>query len=329
MGLSLREKQLFYDQLGQLLRAGLPVGTAIDKLARTSRGSLSSFLRSLRRGLDRGATLGDAFHQARPALSEMEQATLAGLARSGQMEAGLKQLSGYFGALHTARAEVTRRLLYPLFLLHFGVLCMKAPLIFTRGFPDYLRASLEVLAVFYGLLVVAAILVPFLVDAGSFIGVVDAGLRAVPFLGKIRRAFAVSRFCATYNMQLDAGVNVMDSLRAAGQASRSGLIRGAVRRALPEVRRGEQAGEQLARSSSAFPSEMLSAFVVAEETGRLDQTLRRLAEEYQAEAFRRIQSASEWIPRLIYVAILVYLGWQVVRGYQGYLRQIDTLMEPL
>jgi type II secretory pathway component PulF len=290
---------------------------------------VTSLVRSVQRELDGGAPIGDAFRKARPALSEMEQATLAGHARSGQLVAGLMQLSGYFGALDAARRAVRQRMAYPLFLLCFGVLTLKAPLLFTDGLPAYIRATGLVLGIFAAAVLVTAVLVPLLGDAGTFIPIVDDLLRQLPFLGKIRRAFAISRFCATYNMQLEAGVNVIDSLGEASRASRSGLIHAAVARALPEVRRGGQAGEQLARSSDAFPKEALSAILVAEETGRLDQTLIRLAEEYQAEGFRRIDIAAEWIPRLIYVSILLYLGWQVIEGYKSYLRQLDSLMEPL
>jgi type II secretory pathway component PulF len=329
VSLSLREKQLFYDQLGQLLRAGLSIGPALSKLALTARGSVSAFIRSVQRELDGGAPIGDAFRKARPALSEMEQATVAGHARSGQLVAGLAQLSGYFGALHSARAAVRQRMAYPLFLLCFGVLTLKAPLLFTADLPAYLRATGLVLGIFAAAVLVMAVLVPLLGDAGTFMPLVDDLLRSLPFLGKIRRALAISRFCATYNMQLEAGVNVMDSLREASRASRSGLIHAAVVRALPEVRRGAQAGEQLARSSSAFPKEAMSAIIVAEETGRLDQTLTRLAAEYQAEGFRRIDIAAEWIPRLIYIAIVLYLGWEVIQSTRERMRQFDSLMAPL
>ncbi len=216
---------------------------------------------------------------------------------------------------------------YPLFLLCFGVLTLKAPLLFTDGVPAYLRATGLVLGIFAAAVLVTSVLVPLLGDAGTFMPMVDDLLRHLPFLGKIRRAFAISRFCATYNMQLEAGVNVMDSLAEASRASRSGLIHAAVARALPEVRRGAQAGEQLARSSAAFPKETLSAIIVAEETGRLDQTLLRLAEEYRAEGFRRIDIAAEWIPRLIYVSILLYLGWKIIEGYRNYLSQLDSIMK--
>ena len=323
MSISLRQKQNFYDQLGKLLRAGIPINTAIEKLSLRTSGGLAVVLRTLRREISGGASVGDAF-SATP-LSEMERATLAGLARSGKMDAGLQQLSSYFGALHSARSEVIRRLRYPLFLLHFGVLSLNAVLLVTAGVGEYLRRTGTVLAIFYAGLAVLAVLIRLTQDAGATLPPVDDFLRMLPFLGKVRRSFAVSRFCATYEMQLDAGVNVIESLMAAARSSRSGMIRSLVNRAIPEVRRGGQVGAQLARSRSALPEEVVQGFIVGEETGRLDQTLSQFADEYHKEAIKRIDVAAEWIPRLIYIGIMFYIAWRIIEWYRTYLGQIDSL----
>ncbi len=329
MSLSLRQKQDFYDQLGKYLRAGVPVAGALEKLGVAASGSLRVLLRSLRQQIANGEALPEAFHKAKPALSQMERATLAGLARSGHLEAGLQELSAYFGAMHRARAAIQQRLAYPLFLLHFGVLALHAPLVVTASLGEYLKQTGLAFLVFYTAVAALWLAVVGLRDAGACVPPIDDLLRHLPFVGQVRRAFAVSRFCATYNMQLDAGINVVESLRAAGDSSRSALIRGMVSRALPEVRRGAQVGPLLALSPSALPRELVSAILVAEETGQLDRTLHEAAEEFQREAFRRLEIASEWLPRLAYVAVLLYLGWRIIAGYQSYFSGLQSQIDSL
>src|SRR5438445_13776442 len=97
---------------------------------------------------------------------------------------------------------------------------------------------------------------------------IDQILLAIPFFGKMRQAFALARFCATYDMQLEAGVNVIDSLSIAARASCSAVIADAAQRSVPEIRTGSQLGSLLARSR-AFPDELIQAWRVAEETGGL------------------------------------------------------------
>jgi type IV pilus assembly protein PilC len=125
-------------------------------------------------------------------------------------------------------------------------------------------------------------------------------------------------------MQLDAGVNVMDALEAAGRASRSGLIRSAVRRAVPEVRSGAQPGPLLA-VSGAFPEAVNHAIAVGEESGALDTELQRLAADYQADGLTRLDTLAEWVPRMLMLAIFAYVGYGIVRFYLGYLQQVQDI----
>lgn len=328
MTLSLREKQSFYDHLAQLLRAGVPFPTAVEKLSTTAHGPLRSVLRRLRAALDRGDTVADAFSRLRE-VGDMERTTVAALSRTGRMDRGLQQLSEYFGALDQARREVIKRCLYPLFILHFGVLILNANLLFAEGggVSAYLRTTGAVFFFVYGIAIIIALLVPLLRDAVAVSTAADRLLRTLPVLGGIRRAFSLSRFLGTYDMQLEAGVNVIDSLEAAGRASRSALLRRAARRAASAVREGSQVGPLLAQSG-AFPMEMIRSFLVAEETGQLDRELPRLAAEQQARALEKLTALAEWGPRIVYMAVVLYMAWKIISlmlpiyGPNGILRQL-------
>ena len=66
---------------------------------------------------------------------------------------------------------------------------------------------------------------------------------------------------------------------------------------------------------------MIRSFCIGEQTGEIDQELLRLASEYQAEGLARIETLAEWLPRLLYIAILGYIGFGIVTWYQNYLHQ--------
>ena len=327
MSLSLREKQSLYHSLGQLLRSGVPLPGALANLALTARGSQRRLLLRVRESVDAGRTVAEALNAARPAVSEMEVGIVSAVERAGRMEQGMAQLAGYFQALAAAREGILKKCAYPAFVLHFGIIILSLPtLLFGGGLEAYVRKTGQVLVLIYGVALIVALLVPLLIDAGARSAALDALLRMFPLVGKIRRAFAVARFCATYGMQLNAGINVMDALQAAQRASRSGLIRATVRRAIPEVRNGAQVGPALA-AGGAFPEPMIRAFSVGEQTGELDQELARLAADYQSEALSRLENAAEWAPRLFYVAILLYTGYSIVSLYQKYMQDVCKLMD--
>ncbi|MGB8168771.1 MAG: type II secretion system F family protein [Chthoniobacteraceae bacterium] len=324
MSLRFREKQSLYHSLGQLLGSGVTFPAALQKLAPSARGGLRTLLARLNRSIEGGSTVAEAFAAQRPGVSEMEAGIVDAVERAGRLERGLMQLAAYFGALDAARSSAVKKAAYPIFVLHFGILALGIQTLVTNGVGAYVREVGSLFLLVYGIALVIALAVPLLSDVGATSRVVDSFLRFIPLIGAIRRNFAVSRFCSTYEMQLGAGVNVMDGLKAAGRASRSGLIAGSVAHALPDVVKGGQVGPLLSRGN-AFPETMLRDLTVAEQTGRLDQELDRLAEEHRRAALSSLDLLAEWVPRLIYLSVVIYIGFRIVNWYAGYMKTIEDL----
>jgi type IV pilus assembly protein PilC len=328
VSLSLREKQSLYHSLGQLLRSGVPLPGALKSLAQTSSGGQRRLIRRLNEAINAGKTMGEAVAAQRPEVSELEVGIISACEKSGRLEYGMTQLAGYHGAFATAREGILKKCAYPAFVLHFGILLFDAKTLLVDGQPGlYLQQVLGKLALIYGIVLIFFLLVPLLRDAGSKSAMLDWLLRFFPMIGKIRRAFATSRFCATYGMQLDAGINVIDALEAAQRASLSGLVRSAVRRAIPEVRSGGSQVGPLLAASGAFPEPMTRAVCVGEQTGELDQELTRMAAEYQSEALARLETAAEWVPRLLYMGIMLYVGYQIIVMYKGYIADVGKIID--
>ncbi len=305
-----------------MIRSGIAFPVAVDKLAATSRGNVRQCLRGLKTGLDKGATIAEAFGTLRPAVGEMERSTVLALERTGRLDHGFTQLARYFQAFASAKREILQRSGYPLFVLHFGILLMKVPLLFAEGgVSEYLRFTGLSLLLLWGVLAIVALLVPLLRDAASTSPALDQLFRFFPVIGPMRRSFALSRFFSVYDLQLNAGVNVIDALLAAGRASRSASMRRAVESAIPELRDGSQVGPLLARSN-VFPDDTIRTVQIAEDTGELDTALDELATEHQAEGMRRLSVLSEWVPRLLYLGVVGFVAWQVISGYQRYLQTV-------
>ena len=326
VSLSLREKQNFYHSLGQLLRSGVPFPRALETLGQTARGAQRRLLQQLKADVAAGKTIAEAVSAQRSAVSDMEAGVIAAVERTGRLEYGFAQLSNYFAALERARARVLEKSAYPLFVLHFGIFILSLDTLLTgAGLTAYLKQTVGMLLLLYVLAGIAALVIRTLRDAAAHSTAIDAFLRALPLVGKIRRAFATSRFCATYEMQLAAGVNVLDALGAAARASQSALANRGVHRAIGELRAGHQVGQALG-ASGAFPEPMIRAVCVGEETGELEEELTRVAADYLAEGLARLDTLAEWLPRLLYLAVLVTLGWKVISWYRNYLGQVESIL---
>src|SRR5207244_8207045 len=114
------------------------------------------------------------------------------------------------------------------------------------------------------------------------------------------------------------------SLTTAARASQSALVIDAAKRALPALRTGSQVAPLLARCR-VFPEEMTRAMHVGEETGELDRELKRLTESFERDALRRVEIISDWLPKLIYLLVAGYVGWQIISFYANYLAQLRNI----
>lgn len=325
--MSPREKQQLYHSLAELLRAGLTFPRALEKLKNTVRGSGRQVIAQISKELSSGRTVAEACAAARPAISAMEGAVLTAVERSGSLDRGLEQLSEHFGASATARSQIRARLAYPAFLLALGIVLLNLPkLLGPHGPQSYLKT---VGLLFSGILVFLFVLNAARVmirDAATFSPGAERFLRLLPLIGGIHRAFAMSRFCLAYNLQLEAGINTLDALKTSGEASRSALVRSRIKEILPDIAKGAQAGPLLAEGD-AFDPEVTQAIIVGEESGRLDRELQQVSVEQDRKAFARLDALAEWGPRLAYLCVVGYIGYTIVSIYANYLNAVLRIGE--
>jgi type IV pilus assembly protein PilC len=140
----------------------------------------------------------------------------------------------------------------------------------------------------------------------------------------MRRAFALARFCTTYEMQLASGVNVIDSLASVGKTSQSALVNEVTQRALPQVRGGSQVGPLLA-GSDAFTHDMVRSFMVGEETGSLDVELKRMAGEFQVTAMSKLDLLGGIFAKGVYFAVVIYAAYIIISFWLGYFNTLTNI----
>lgn len=323
-----REKASLYHELGQLVRSGTPFPKAIGKLAMLTRGPGHTGLSAITDALNRGSTVSESLALGVPLITPLDAGVFTAGDRAGRLETSLQHLSEYYAAIAEARSGMWSRMAYPLFVLHVAFFALSLPLIFA---PDGgIEAFLKVLGIAIGGLWLAIFgggaLLRWLHTAAERNVLLDRALRAIPLFGKLRRAFALSRFCTAYHLQLEAGVNVLGSLDVAGSASGSAILQEAIAKGLPAVRSGGRVGPALAETG-VFPEPFIRAFSVGEETGELDRELSRLGETYRVAAMRRLGTIAEWVPRLLYIAIMAYIGWRIVGFYAGRMRDMQEMLK--
>jgi len=323
---SLREKSDFYHGLARLLDSGASIQAALKTLRTGASSNLRKFISVLEHAIESGKTLGDAFATAKPSVNQMEVSVMQAGERSGRRTVCCRYLSEYFARLAAVRAILWKKSAYPLFIFHFAVLMMALPSLFTGG--GVVGAAGYVLGTFalvYGVGFLIFALGKWWLRSAGKSETADRLLRALPLFGNTRKSLTAARFCGTYEMQLQAGVNMVDALRSAAQASQSAIFIQTIRRIQDGLLAGQKAGDLLEREP-AFPRRMVQGIRLGEETGYLDQELERMTKEYEEKAVHWLEAMGEWLPRMIYLFVVLYSAWQVVSMYLGMAKQVQNVL---
>lgn len=328
MKLNLREKQTLYHELQQFLTSGIPMTQAVEALMPETRGSVRRLLSRMLEMLLAGESVPGTFARLQPTVSGLEISLIEASSSTGRLEQSFIYLANYFGALETVRDKAVRGLTWPAFQLHIAVFVSNLVPLFLGGLSwnAYLFRCIGTLAAFYA----AGAVLWFGGVAAAAAGRRDPGmdwaLGRLPLVGKLRRNLSLSRFCATYEMQLQAGINVHDSLRAAADASQSARIEKSIASALPRVRDGSSFGATLT-GGGPLPSALQRAIRLGEETGDLDENLRRWANYYQQAAVRALDAAGTWIPRIFYLLMAGYLIYCILGAQLSENKAIQQILD--
>ena len=113
-------------------------------------------------------------------------------------------------------------------------------------------------------------------------------LRA-PVVGPLVAQFAMARFCRMLGTLLGAGVPLVQGLNVARKSIGNQILVDAVSQSIERVQEGGQLGASLADCHGLFPGSVLEMISVAEESGRLDQELVRIANVTEGDLDRRTE----------------------------------------
>jgi type II secretory pathway component PulF len=115
-------------------------------------------------------------------------------------------------------------------------------------------------------------------------------LRA-PIVGPLVAQFAMSRFCRMLGTLLGAGVPLINGLNVARRSIGNQILVDAVSNSIERVKEGKALGTSLSECRSLFSGSTLEMISVAEESGKLDQELVRIANVTEGDLDRQLKAA--------------------------------------
>lgn len=319
----------FYHQLAQLTSAGIGLVRALEQIQRNPPSA--AFRAPLRRCLDElaaGKTFAESL-QSDVWLPAFDTALIEAGERSGRLDATFRLLADYYNDRARIIKMVIAQLIYPVGLVHFAVLIFLIVLPFAYS---QFNASLAWLFIRAALILAPCYAaVAFLIYAlqsrhgENWRARLESLLRPVPLLGTARHYLALSRLSAALESLISAGVNIIDAWELAATASGSPALRRAVASWKPQLAAGQTPAETV-RASHLFPDTFANLYHSGEVSGKLDETLRRLRDYYQEEGTHKLRAFATWVPRLIYLLVVLFIAWFIINFWVRYFGEIGNAM---
>ncbi len=248
----------------------------------------------------------------------------------GEMVGGLDKvfvrLAEYYEFVRSMWTKLISRLLYPLieYCLAIGVLALVAYIrsMFLPTGNGSPRDALMILG--GGALVFFAPIIAYFVITRSLSGsrMAHELLLRIPVLGNVFRTLAVARFCWSMEMMTDSGVNIFNALQWSMEATANGAFEGRTPAIIQRVKDGLPLSRSL-EMSGLFPNDCIEMISVAEESGSMPETFKRMAKNYfeQADlAMRALVTVFTW---MIWSAIAAFIIYNIFKFAMIYINALN------
>ena len=326
--ISPRMLENFTRLLSSLLAAGVPLSRALVILVKeASSPAAKAKWKQVHDLVVDGETLANAMAKSPETFPRVYVAMVEAGETGGFLDVVLGQIADFQAREKEMRGKVTTALLYPLILLVLALCVLIFLLVFFiprfqtifTGFGASLPLLTQVIVStsevlrHYGLFVAAAIgIVVFMIrkwltsEQGRRKW--EGAMLKLPVIGPIVAQFAMARFSRMLGTLLGAGVPLINALNVARRSIGNQVLVDAVSHSIEQVKEGKALGPSLGNCRELFAGSVLEMISVAEESGKLDAELVRIANVTEGDLDRALKSAVALAEPLMLFFIAAFIG---------------------
>ena len=323
-----KELENFTRLLSSLLAAGVPLSRALVILQKEASSPASKAQwKQIHYYVVDGLSLANAMAKSPETFPRVYVAMVEAGEAGGFLDVVLAQIAEFQSREKELKSKVMTAMLYPCILLVLAMVVLTVLLVFFIPKFQVVFASIhgslplitQVIIVAshvmrsYGLLVAAGLVGLFFLVRTWFTS--EKGKRTweglvlkAPLIGGLIAQFAMARFCRMLGTLIGAGVPLVHGLNVARRSIGNQILVDAVAQAIERVQQGGRLGQSLADCRTLFPGSVLEMIAVAEESGKLDAELVRIAAETETDLDRNLKTAVAFAEPLMLFMIAGFIG---------------------
>jgi len=325
---SAKELENFTRLLSSLLAAGVPLSRALVILRKEASSPASQAQwKQIHDYVVDGLSLADAMAKSPETFPRVYVAMVEAGEAGGFLDVVLAQIAEFQSREKELRSKVMTAMLYPCILLVLALVVLTVLLVFfipkfQRVFAS-IHGSLPLITQLiigasylmrsYGLLVGAGVVGLFFLVRAWFTS--EKGKRTweglvlkSPLVGPLIAQFAMARFCRMLGTLIGAGVPLVHGLNVARRSIGNQILVDAVSHSIERVQQGGRLGQSLGDCKVLFSGSTLEMISVAEESGKLDGELVRIALVTEGDLDRNLKTAVAFAEPLMLFLIAGFIG---------------------
>lgn len=322
---------LFTRQLSSLIDSGINITNSLNMIARQSNNkSLKAVLNDINAKIKDGKTFSDSLATYPNLFSSLYFSTIKTGEASGNLNEILKRLSSFLERGEEFRDSLRQALTYPVFIMFVSVLTIIVLLMFVvprlitmfedmgqvLPLPTRILINSSAFLRVNGWIIVAVILAMIFFLRRLYLSpqgkIAWDRLRLKMFLfGPLTLKTEISRLTRTLSLLLSSGVPVTTSLEISASIVENQILKSEVQKFKERINSGTSFSDSL-KGSAFFPEFVTNVIGVGEETGRLDQALMRISDDYEKEVERTLDTLTRMLEPVIILVMGLIVGFIVL-----------------
>ena len=329
-----RALALMCSQFSITLKSGMPIGRAIDMIARqTDDKKLRKILEEASEDVLGGSTLTSSLEKYDDAFPVTFIETIRAGEVSGTLDNSFAKMHKYYETSARNSEKIRSALTYPIFVVCVAVVVLivimvkvvptLAEVFRSLGgeLPVMTKIMISTANFFSEWWLVMFMVILALVIAWKIFVKTERGMELeakmqleMPVIGRINVLNGSAQFANTMSTMIGSGLTLNNAVSVTAKVLDNYLLQKDVEHMIGKIEEGKQLGECM-KVCEYFPETLKDMCAVGEETGELDQTLEVIGDYFTNETERLVQQAITMLEPTLLVIMALFAGFLVISIY--------------
>lgn len=328
----------FCRTLSRGLHAGLDPIRILRMEEKRGGSALSKASGEIADSLSNGDSLKESFDQHSHLFPLLMLSMIQVGEETGSLPEILNELSRHYGEQAMLQRKLKSQITMPVF--QFGMaIAVIAILILVLGFlpkeqgqPDYdplgwglkgATGSIVFLGIIISIIIGGILLWKIVLNNIAFKAKISAIFVNLPMVGAYLRESALGKFSIGLGLTLDSPMSTKKALRLSMEITSNDAFIQACQPVLASIKKGQPIVQALSQCS-IFPEEYLAQIEVAEESGSIPETCKRLALHHSEEAGRQLSIIFYLMGGAVWLCTAGFIIFMIMKMYGSYLGKLGA-----